>query len=104
MPDSKVSLADNAGPDLRNYRVDFSKLTGTFPDLDLRWRLQDGVDELVGAYARHGLTYGDFTSARFVRLRRIQELMSASLLDDMLRRQISGPFPMPGAEMAQQQR
>jgi nucleoside-diphosphate-sugar epimerase len=102
VPDSKVSLADNAGPDLRNYRVDFAKLTGTFPDLDLRWRLQDGVDELVGAYARHGLTYGDFTSTRFVRLRRIQELISAGLLDVTLRRQTSGPFPMPGAEIVQQ--
>ena len=33
VPGSTVSLADGAGPDLRNYRVDFSKLTGTFPDL-----------------------------------------------------------------------
>ena len=28
-----VSLAEYAGTDLRNYRVDFSKLAGTFPDL-----------------------------------------------------------------------
>ena len=27
VPGSTVSLADGAGPDLRNYRVDFSKLT-----------------------------------------------------------------------------
>ena len=95
VPGSVVSLADDAGPDLRNYRVDFSKLTGTFPDLDLRWRVRDGVNELAEAYGRHGLTYDDFTSARFVRLRRIRELLSAGLVDENLRRRTSGPFPMP---------
>ena len=35
VPGSKVSLADGAGPDLRNYRVDFSKLVETFPSSDL---------------------------------------------------------------------
>ena len=98
VPGSRVSLAEDAGPDLRNYRVDFSKLAGTFPDLDLRWRVQDGVDELVGAYARHGLDYDDFMSARFVRLRRIRELLSASLIDEMLRRKTSDPFPAPGTQ------
>ena len=87
MPGSRVSFADGAGPDLRNYRVDFSKLAETFPDLSLRWSVRDGVDELVGAYAKYGLTYDDFISSRFVRLRRIRELLSAGLLDEMLRRQ-----------------
>jgi nucleoside-diphosphate-sugar epimerase len=96
VPGSQVSLAKDAGPDLRNYRVDFSKLARTFPDLNLSWRMRDGVDELVGAYAKHGLTYDDFRSARFVRLRRIRELLSASLVDEMLYRRTSEPFPMPG--------
>ncbi len=104
VPGSKVSLAENAGPDLRNYRVDFSKLTGTFPDLNLQWRVRDGVNELVGAYARHGLTYEDFMSARFVRLRRIRELLAASLVDEMLRRQTSGPFPVPDARVPHEAR
>ena len=86
VPGSTVTLAGDAGPDVRNYRVDFSKLAGTFPSLDLRWTVRDGVNELVGAYARHGLTYDEFMSARFVRLRRIRELLSANLVDEMLRR------------------
>jgi nucleoside-diphosphate-sugar epimerase len=101
VPGSRVSFADGAGPDLRNYRVDFSKLDETFPELKLRWSVRDGVDELVGAYTEHGLTYDDFTSSRFVRLRRIRELLSAGLLDEMLRRQSGGQFPMPGTEIAQ---
>jgi nucleoside-diphosphate-sugar epimerase len=87
VPGSTVSLADSAGPDLRNYRVDFSKLTGTFPELSLRWSVRDGIDELVQAYAKHHLTYDDFTSSRFVRLRRIRELLSAGIVDEMLYRQ-----------------
>jgi nucleoside-diphosphate-sugar epimerase len=104
VPRSEVTFAPDAGPDLRNYRVDFSKLTETLPDLNLRWTVRDGVSELAGAYARHGLSYDDFLSPRFVRLRRIRELVSASLLDEMLRRQSSGPFPMPGAEIAHEAR
>jgi nucleoside-diphosphate-sugar epimerase len=100
VPGSKVSLAEDAGPDLRNYRVDFSKLTGTFPGLNLRWSVRDGVNELVEAYAKNDMSYDDFMSSRFVRLRRIRELVSAGLLDEMLRRQTSEPFPMPGAEFA----
>ena len=79
VPGSTVSLAEGAGPDLRNYRVDFSKLAGTFPDLSLRWSVREGIDELVGAYAKYGLTYEDFVSSRFVRLRRIRELLSAGV-------------------------
>jgi nucleoside-diphosphate-sugar epimerase len=102
VPGSRVSLAEGAGPDLRDYRVDFSKLAGAFPDLDLRWGVRDGVNELAGAYASHGLTYDDFAGPRFVRVRRIRELMSAGLVDDMLRRQTSGSFPMPGAEIVRE--
>jgi nucleoside-diphosphate-sugar epimerase len=97
VPGSKVSLADDAGPDLRNYRVDFSKLAATFPDLSLRWSVRDGIGELTEAYAKHGLTYDEFLSSRFVRLRRIRTLLSAGIVDEMLRRQPSEQLPGPGA-------
>jgi hypothetical protein len=77
--------------------VDFSKLNDTFPDLKLRWDVKEGIDELAAAYAEFGMTYDDFTSSRFVRLRRIRELLSAQLLDEMLRRQTADTFPAPGA-------
>ena len=62
------------------------------------------LDELAEADARHRLSYDDFISPRFVRLRRIRELLSAGLVDETLRHQISGPFPMPGAEIAHEAR
>jgi nucleoside-diphosphate-sugar epimerase len=96
VPGARLSFADGAGPDLRNYRVDFAKLNETFPDLKLIWNVRDGVDELVRAYTEYGMTYEDFTSSRFVRLRRIRELLSAGLLDEMLRLQLrsSGSLAM----------
>jgi len=95
VPGSRLSFADGAGPDLRNYRVDFSKLAETFPDLKLRWSVRDGIDELVNAYIQYGMTYDDFMSSRFVRLRRIRELQAAGLVDDMLRRADGRPLPGP---------
>ena len=35
----------------------------------------EGIDELLAAYTKYGLTYDDFTSSRFVRLRAIRELL-----------------------------
>jgi len=104
VPGSKLSFADGAGPDLRNYRVDFSKLNETFPGLELGWHVPDGVNQLVDAYVQHGLTYQEFLSSRFVRLRRIRELLSAGLIDEMLRRRTDSQFPAPGAQAADESR
>jgi nucleoside-diphosphate-sugar epimerase len=100
VPGSKVSFASGAGPDIRNYRVDFSKLNDTFPDLKLVWSVREGIDELATAYTKYGLTYDDFTSAKYVRLRRIRELLDLGLLDDMLCRLTASDFPSPGAGAA----
>jgi nucleoside-diphosphate-sugar epimerase len=102
VPGSRVTFADDAGPDLRSYRVDFSKLNDTFPDLKLRWGILDGVNELTGAYAEYGLTYEDFTSSRYVRLRRIRELLSLGLVDEMLHRTGAGQLPAPSAQITQE--
>jgi nucleoside-diphosphate-sugar epimerase len=91
VPGSELSFAEGAGPDLRNYRVDFAKLTDTFPALNLAWAVPQGVQELVAAYTAHGLNYTDFGSSRFVRLRRIKELIEAGQLDQLLRRPAEAP-------------
>jgi nucleoside-diphosphate-sugar epimerase len=95
VPGSELTFAEDAGPDLRNYRADFSKLNDTFPDLKMRWSVRDGVAELLASYTRYGLTYDDFTSSRFVRLRRIRELLDQGLLDDLLRQQVDLPPMAP---------
>lgn len=104
VPGSILSFADGAGPDLRNYRVDFSKLETTFPDLRLCCDVRSGVGELVGAFAEHHLSYEDFQSSRFVRLRRVNELLEAGVVDDMLRRHTSGWMGPPNEVLAHRAR
>jgi nucleoside-diphosphate-sugar epimerase len=98
---SRVTFAKDGGQDLRSYRVDFSKLNDTFPDLKLCWAVRAGVGELAEAFAVYGLTYHDFTSSRYVRLRRIRELLSLGLLDEMLYRKDNRQRPAPGTPAAE---
>lgn len=93
VPGSRVTLAPGAGPDKRDYKVDFAKLRETFPDLRLEMTVADGARELAAAYARHGMTQQEFGSPRFTRLRRIRELLDAGAIDDLLRVQPGVPFP-----------
>lgn len=86
VPRSVVTFADGAGPDQRDYRVDFSKLTDTFPGLDLRWTVAAGVDQLAASYAASGMDLATFQSSRYVRLKRIEELMESGCIDSGLRR------------------
>jgi nucleoside-diphosphate-sugar epimerase len=83
---ARVTYAAGAGPDLRDYRVDFSKLADLFPHLQLEWSVAAGIDELVEAYDRYGMTRDDFLSSRFTRLRRVDELLRAGAVDEELRR------------------
>ena len=64
--------------------------TQSFPALSLGWSVKQGIDELVGAYAEHGMSADDFTSSSYTRLRRIEELLSAGVIDNDLRRVPSG--------------
>jgi nucleoside-diphosphate-sugar epimerase len=85
VPGSEVTFAEGAGPDLRNYRVDCSKLQ-TVPGLELRWTVRDGVEELYRAFKEHGLEAGDLTGARFQRIAQIRQLMDRGEVDADLRR------------------
>jgi nucleoside-diphosphate-sugar epimerase len=82
---SRVTYEEGGGPDTRSYRVDFSKAENALAGFEPRWTVSDGVRQLVEAYQLHGLNREDLSSPRFVRLRRIQELMRSGLLEASLR-------------------
>jgi len=85
VPDSKVTFAGGAGTDKRTYRVSFAKVERGLPGFQPQWTVQRGVEELLDAYRRHGLTVEDFESSRFQRIMRIRELLDAGQLDEDLR-------------------
>ena len=85
LPESSIEYAADGDPDPRSYRVDFSKLAHTFPDLRARWNARKGVDQLVEAYRSVGFTFDDSMGSRYTRLKRLRELLAAGSLDESLR-------------------
>ncbi len=85
VPDSRVALAADAGPDKRSYRVSFAKLLGAFPELRPRWTVRASTEEMHAAYRAAGLRIEDFKGSRFMRIARIKELVAEGRLDDELR-------------------
>jgi nucleoside-diphosphate-sugar epimerase len=85
VPGSRVTFADGAGADARDYRVDFRKLHERVPVAAPTRTVADGIAELVAAYDRIGLTLDDLTGPRYTRLARIKALQADGRLDDDLR-------------------
>jgi nucleoside-diphosphate-sugar epimerase len=80
-----VTFAESAGPDKRDYRVDFTKIGQLLPAFKPHWTVPTGIAELAGDMARYGLTTEDFEGPRFVRLARISELIDEGRLSGDLR-------------------
>lgn len=85
VPNSRVTFAEGAGHDARDYQVNFDKLPAAVPAFEPRWSVEEGVAELMAAFGQHQLALGDLTGPRFTRLERIKELTSAGQLDADLR-------------------
>ena len=86
VPGSKIRYAEGGGPDLRCYRVDCSKIRRELPEFQPRWSVRQGIEELLDAYRRNGLTADDFLSSRYLRIKRVSELKAQGQLDATLRR------------------
>jgi nucleoside-diphosphate-sugar epimerase len=76
-----VSLAEGAGPDTRNYQVDFTKIRSQVSAFQPSWTIPQGIKELWTDARTYDLTAEDFEGPRYVRLRRIQQLAAEGRLD-----------------------
>lgn len=79
-----VTFAEGAGPDARDYRVDFRKIGDLLPAFTPEWTIDRGIVELAEDMERIGLTSEEFEGPRYVRLRRIEELTEQGRLDALL--------------------
>jgi nucleoside-diphosphate-sugar epimerase len=85
-----VTFAAGAGPDVRDYQVDFAKIGALLPAFRPRWTVPDGIREIWEHAGERGLTAEDFDGARYVRLRAIQRLADEGVLDlDTLRLRVA---------------
>lgn len=85
VPNSKVAYAAGATGDDRDYRVSFDKAASVLPGFQPQWTVRKGIEELLDAYSRHGLTEEVFLGPDFVRLKAISALVDAGWLDAELR-------------------
>jgi nucleoside-diphosphate-sugar epimerase len=86
VPNCELSFAEGASADLRNYRVDFTKIETKLPGFKAAWSLRRGIEELYAAYKQAGLTKADWTGSRYYRLPTIKGLQERQILDTQLRR------------------
>ena len=85
VPDCSIEYAGESGPDPRNYRVDFSKISRALPEFQPQWNARRGASELHEAFVRIGFSDKDFQGRKFTRLKQLVFLLSEGLLDDSLR-------------------
>ena len=85
VPGSSIVFAGGASPDLRNYRVSCDLIASEVPEFRPQWTVTSGVEQLLEAYQRFGLTFDAFIGDNFQRLRRIKALQADGRLDDALR-------------------
>jgi nucleoside-diphosphate-sugar epimerase len=85
VPGSEVSFAEGAGPDKRCYRVDCAKLATTLPELEMRWTVRRGIEQLYQAFKEHGLALEDLTGSRYQRIAHVRSLIDGERLDSDLR-------------------
>ena len=84
IPGSMIQLADQAGPDIRDYRVDASKIFELVPDFQPVWTVPAGVDELYRAFTSYGTPEGDFLG-KLLRIRWLLGAQSAGWVSPDLR-------------------
>lgn len=94
VPGCTVDFAEDAGPDARCYRVDFSRIKATLPGFRPEWDARKGAKELYEAYRRIGLTTEEFEGPRYKRIDHINRLLASGRLDANLRWKSPRPAAM----------
>ena len=79
------SLRADAAPDIRNYRVDCSKIKSTLTEYQPQWNVRKGAQQLYEAYLKVGLKQEEFEGPRYRRIHHIKYLIKTGRLDESLR-------------------
>lgn len=85
VPESTISIAPDAGPDRRSYRVSFDKVDQLLPGFRPQWTVTRGAEEMIDALRRHHVTAEGFNGSRFHRISHIKRLIGEGRLDSNLR-------------------
>ena len=85
VPGCAVSFASGAGPDVRNYRVDFSKIGRVLPSFRPVWDARSGARQLYEVFRGAGLKPDEFEGPRYRRIDQLKALLAEGQLGADLR-------------------
>jgi nucleoside-diphosphate-sugar epimerase len=85
VPDCEVSLASDAAPDKRCYRVDCNRIAREVPGFKPQWTIARGAQQLYETYQQVGLSLEEFEGQRFQRIAHVKHLIETGKLDTSLR-------------------
>jgi len=85
VPGCEIAFAEGAGPDKRNYRADFTKISRVLPSFKPEWDARKGARQLYEAYKAVGLELSDFEGPRYRRIDQIRLLLASGKLGGDLR-------------------
>ena len=85
VPDCQVTMADDASPDTRCYRVNCDLALEALSGYRPKWKVADGIRQLYEQYCRVGLSLDEFEGPRFQRIAHVRSLQAAGVLDASLR-------------------
>ena len=90
VPDCEVTLAPDASPDTRNYRVNCDRIAS---ELGFRatWTARRGARQLYESYMAVGLTLDEFEGPRYQRIAHLRSLIQRGDLDASLRWRVATP-------------
>jgi nucleoside-diphosphate-sugar epimerase len=84
VPGSTIQLADTAGPDIRDYRVEAAKIFDKVPGFDPQWTVRMGAEQLRDGYTANGFDEDVFLG-RLMRIAFIKDGLSAGRIGSDLR-------------------
>lgn len=83
VPGAVVELAESAGPDIRDYRVEGTKLAEALPEFTPKWTVELGARQLFDAYSAHDLSedkfLGNLLRIRYVKAKQAEGRLSEDL-------------------------
>ncbi|NJC98964.1 MAG: NAD-dependent dehydratase [Anaerolineales bacterium] len=85
VPGCEIEYAQDAGPDKRSYRVDFTKIAEKLPEFQPQWDARKGAQELYEAYRKVDLKLDEFEGPKYKRIDHIKQLLGNGTLDSTLR-------------------
>lgn len=80
VPGCDIEYADGAGPDLRCYRVDCSKIGKVLPSFQPKWNARKGVEELYAAFSKVSLSPEQFEGETFQRIAHVKHLLASGAI------------------------